>query len=115
MDKIKKLANTPGTAVHRLSRSLEKRAADLGKIIGAAGSSALVGGLPMALMGAFQGRSGGRGMMAHNAAIGGIVGGIPSALFGAYGEYQNQKAREQALKEYFANGGYGSEFIREPK
>lgn len=99
---------------HGQEAALTKLAIAWGPIASAAGANALIGALPMALIGGFQGRGGGAGMVAHNALIGGLVGGLPSAMFGAYGEYQNQKAKDQAMKEYLANGGYGSEFYNAP-
>lgn len=82
-----------GQRILDAAKNREKKALDYGALAGAAGQGALGGGLSGALIGALLA---GKGMRAHDAAVQAIVGAVPAALFGAYGNYQEQKAREEA-------------------
>lgn len=110
----RRLEKTSALARLKASLSHDKKAVDLGGVLGSASISGLVGAIPMALIGAFQGRHGGRPQMLHDAAVGGIVGAVPAALFGGLQGYQEQKAREEAMRRYMRSGGYGSEFLSPP-
>ena len=89
---------------------VEKRAMDMSSILGAAGSGFATGGLPFGLIGAFTARKGGWKQMAHHGLVGTLVSGIPSAFMSGHSQYQADKEREEAMKRYQAQGGYGSEF-----
>lgn len=88
-----------GRKILESAKSQEKRALDLGSLAGAAGTGAFTGGLSGAIMGGLMSWRKPWGQIRHDMAVQGLVGAIPMALFGAIGDYQQQKAREEAREE----------------